>query len=87
VDKSCVDDCVGSRCANAEAFEILERTVMDVCSGCDKRFSCRIRARKAEHLMTSVDQLSDDCRSNETCSAGDKNPHIHFLLSICEFGR
>jgi hypothetical protein len=28
--------------------------------------------RKAEHLMTSVDQFSDDCRMNEACSTSNK---------------
>jgi hypothetical protein len=37
--------------------------------------------------MTSIDQFSNDCRTNEACSSGDKNTHILFLLSICEFGR
>src|ERR1700730_10578521 len=32
--------------------------------------------------MTSVDQFSDDGRTNESCSSGDKNTHIHFLLTF-----
>jgi len=49
---------------------------MDVASRRAKGFGCRIRASEAEHLMTSVDQFSDDCRANEACSAGNKNTHI-----------
>jgi hypothetical protein len=26
--------------------------------------------------MTSVDQFSDDCRTNKACSTGNKNTHI-----------
>jgi hypothetical protein len=87
VDKSGVDHSVGSRCAAAKAIEIFERTAMYVGSRRDKGFGCRIRASEAEHLMTSVDQFSDDCGTNEARSAGNKNTHILFLLSICEFGR
>jgi hypothetical protein len=50
----------------------------------DKGLGCRIRAREAEHLMTGVDQFSDDCGTDEACSAGDKNTHILFLLGICD---
>jgi hypothetical protein len=60
VDKSCVDHSVGSRRSATKAFEIFERTAMYVGSGCGKGFGCRIRASETEHLMTSVDQLSDD---------------------------
>jgi hypothetical protein len=87
VDKSSVDHSVGCRCADAKAFEIFERTTMYVGSRRDKGFGCRIRAGEAEHLVTSVDQFSDDCGTNEACSSGDKNTHILFLLSIYEFGR
>ena len=37
--------------------------------------------------MTSVDQFSDDCRTNEACSTGYKNTHILFLLSNLWFSR
>src|SRR5580692_9046861 len=81
MDKSGVDHSVGSGSAAAKAFEIFERTAMHVGSRGDERFGSRIRAREAEHLMTSVDQLSDDCHTNEARSASDKNTHILFLLS------
>jgi hypothetical protein len=42
----------------------------------DQRLGARIRARKSEHLMTSVDQFSDDCRTNKACSAGNESTHI-----------
>src|ERR1700687_3111815 len=48
----------------------------------EKEFACRIRASEAEHLMTSVDQFSDDCGTDEACSSGDKNTHILFLLAF-----
>jgi hypothetical protein len=47
----------------------------------DKGLGCRIGASETEHLMTNVDQLSDDCGTDEACSSGDKNAHILFLLS------
>jgi hypothetical protein len=53
----------------------------------DKGLGCRIRASEAEHLMTSIDQFSDDCGADEAGSSSDKNTHILFLLSICEFSR
>jgi hypothetical protein len=87
VDKSGVDHSVGSRCAAAKAFEIFERTAMYGGSRRNKGLGCRIRASEAEHLMTSVDQFSGDCGTDEACSSGDKNTHILFLLSICQFGR
>src|SRR5690348_9717280 len=45
-------------------------------SRCAKGFGCRIRAREAEHLMTSADQFSDDCGTDKACSSGNKNTHI-----------
>jgi hypothetical protein len=80
MDKSGVDHSVGSRSAAAKAFEILERTTMYVGSRRDEGLDTRIRASETEHLMTSVDQVSDDCRTNEACSASNKNAHILILL-------
>jgi hypothetical protein len=82
VDKSGVDHSVSSRCAAAKAFEIFERTAMYAGSRRDKGLGCRIGASETEHLMTNVDQLSDDGGTDEACSSGDKNAHILFLLSI-----
>jgi hypothetical protein len=87
VDKSGVDHSVGSPCAAAKALEIFERTAMYVGSRRDKGLGCRIRASEAEHLMTSIEQFSDDCGTDEAGRSGGKNTHILFLLSICEFGR
>jgi hypothetical protein len=50
-----MDHSVGSGRAPAEAFEIFERTAMYVGSRREKGLGRRIRARKTEHLMTSVD--------------------------------
>jgi hypothetical protein len=85
VDKSSVDHSVGSRCTAAKAFEIFERTAMYAGSRRDQGLGCPIRARKTEHLMTSVNQFSDDCRTNEACSTGDKNTHIHYLVGNFPF--
>jgi hypothetical protein len=48
----------------------------------DKRFGCRIRAGQTEHLMTSVHQFSNDCRTDEARGPGNKNTHDLYLLSI-----
>jgi hypothetical protein len=82
VDKSGVNHTVGSRCAAAKAFEIFERTAMYVSSHCNKGLGCRIRASEAEHLMTGVDQFSDDCGTDKACSSSHKNAHIVFLLEF-----
>src|SRR6266851_2515306 len=87
VDEGGVDHAIRSGSSATKAFEIFERTAMYVGSRLEKRFGCCIRASEAEHPMTSVDQFSDDCRTDEACSSGDKNTHILFLLSIYELGR
>jgi hypothetical protein len=35
----------------------------------DKVFGGLLRASKAEHLMTCVDQFADDCGTDEACSS------------------
>src|ERR1700729_1651925 len=87
MDKSSVDHSLGSRCSAAKAFEIFERTAMHVSSRRDKGSGARIRASQAEHLMTSVDKFSDNCRTKEAGSTRNKNPHILFLLSNSSFIR
>src|ERR1700756_5766944 len=82
-----MDHPVGSRCATAKAFEIFERTTMYLRSRGNKLFGCPLGAGKAEHLMTSTDQFSDDCGTNEACSSCNKCTHVLFLLSSYEFGR
>jgi hypothetical protein len=82
MDKSGVNYSVRSNCAAAKAFEIFERTAMCFGSCRDKGFGCSIRASKAENLMTGINQFSNDCRTDEASSSGDKNTHILFLLSI-----
>jgi hypothetical protein len=71
-----VDHAVGGRRAAAKAFEIFERTAMYAGSRRDKSFGRSIRASEAEHLMTSLNQFSDDGRTYEACSSGDENTHI-----------
>jgi hypothetical protein len=44
-------------------------------SPCGKRLGRRIRARQTKNLMTSINQFSDDCRTNEACCASWKNTH------------
>jgi hypothetical protein len=82
-----MDYTVGNRGAAAKAFEIFERTAMYLGSRREKRLGCRIRASEAEHLMTSVDQFSRNCRTDEACSAGDKNTHILILLGNLWFSQ
>jgi hypothetical protein len=76
VDKSGVDYSVGGGCSDAKAIEIFERTAMYVGSGSVKGLGGRIRASEPEHTMTSVNQFSDDCGTDEACSSGNKNTHI-----------
>ena len=54
---------------------------MYVGSRCEKIFGSLIRARKAEHLMTSIDEFADNSRTEKTCSSSDKNTHIFSFLS------
>jgi hypothetical protein len=68
MDKSDVHHSVGSLCSDPQACEIFERTAIYIGSPRDKRLGSCIRARKTEHLMTSVDQFSNDCRTNKACS-------------------
>jgi len=62
-----------------QAVQIFNIPPMDLGACGGQRLSARIRAREAEHLMTSVNQLSNDCRTNEACSTGNKNTHTLFL--------
>ena len=75
MDESSVNHSVGSRCTAAKAFEVFERTAMYAGSRRDKRLGSRIRAREADHLMTSVELVPDDCRTDEAGSAGNKYFH------------
>jgi hypothetical protein len=55
-------------------------------TGGNKRFGAGIRASKTEHLMTGVEQLSDESRAYEACGTCDENTHILFLLIVSDSG-
>jgi hypothetical protein len=66
--------------AAPQAFEVFEITPMHLRAGCSYLFSTRIRASKAKHLVTRVDQFSDNCRADEARRSRDENTHI-----LCSF--
>src|SRR5258708_17085511 len=79
MDEGRVNHAVRSGRSAAKAFEVLERAAMHLSPSGDKRFSSCIRASEAEYLMTRVNQLTDDSRTDETCSACKENTHFYLL--------
>jgi hypothetical protein len=71
-----VNHAVRSGRSAAKAFKIFERAAMHLGPSGDKRFSSRIRASEAEYLMTRVNQLTDNSRTDETCGACNENTHF-----------
>jgi hypothetical protein len=60
VPESGVDNAVRLCGSAAQAFKVFEIAAVRLGAGSGKRFGARLAARKAEHLVAGVDQLSDD---------------------------
>ncbi len=59
-----------------QAVQVFNIPSMHLGASGDKRLGARIRAREAEHLMTSVDEFPNDGRTDKACSTSNKNTHI-----------
>jgi hypothetical protein len=78
VNDGCMDHAVRHGCALARAFEIIKIAAMRLGARGQKRPGAGIRARKAQHLMTRVNELWNDGRTDKARSSCNKNPHPLF---------
>jgi hypothetical protein len=78
-----VDDAIRASRSTPEAVGIVERTPMYLGTGRRKRLGGRIRASQAEHLMARADEFLNDRSSDESCGAGDEDPHGLVLSLMC----
>ena len=76
VVKGGVDNAVRGRCSAAQALEILERTAMNVGPGRGKGCGGRIRARKANYLMSCADEFLNDGGADEARSASKEDTQM-----------
>lgn len=60
-----------------QAIEILEITSMILCSPGVENLGCCIGTGEAKDLISRLDQILNDQRSNKTCCAGNKDAHLY----------
>ena len=79
VNESRMDHALRSGRSAAQGLEIFERTAVYIgpCRG--KGRGSRVRASKAEHLVSRGDQFSDDGGADESSRAGNEDTHKKIL--------
>ena len=75
MDKRRVNHSVRPGRSTPQAVQILQITSMHLCTRGDKRLRPRIRASQPEHLMTRVNQLLNNSRTNKTRGTCYENTH------------
>ena len=69
-----MDDAVCRRGAAAQAVEVVEGAAVDLGPGGHRRGGV-VRAGQADDLVSGVEELADDGRTDESGRAGDKYTH------------
>jgi hypothetical protein len=70
-----VDDTVGRGRARLEPVEVVEGTVVDLGPEGRQSGGGRVGTGEADHLVTGVEQLANDRRSDETGGTADEDAH------------
>jgi len=71
-----VDYAIRRGAAAVEAVEVIQGAEMNLGSqGTDGR-RCSIGAREADHLVSAIDQLTDDGGPDESSRTGDEYTHV-----------
>src|SRR5690348_10077414 len=65
VIESTVNHAIRLRCSAAEAFRVFKTPPVHLGSSGDERLGADIRPRQSDHLMTRVDELRNDSRSDK----------------------
>jgi len=81
MDEAAVNHPVGGGRSAPQAFQILEIAAMRLGAGGGKRPGGRVRAGKAQHLMTRAYEFVNDGGADKSCSACDEDSHRDFSLT------
>src|SRR5690242_12014015 len=78
VIESTVNHPIRLGCSAAQTFRFFQTSSMHLGSRGNERLGAGIRPRQSEHLMTRVDELRNDGRSNKARSPCKKYAHVVF---------
>src|SRR6195952_423238 len=72
-----MNDRVGGSCSITQNVQILQAAEMNLCSSADKGLSARVRSGEAKNLVSRVDELGDDRRTDKARCSCKKDPHAN----------